>query len=201
MKIGFTLVVTMISFKLDVLVLLVDRYLLLFRLTLLEQFKNYLMSDCKSRSELINLESYLKLNKIRLQEVLASFLILSEILCLNPLLDLDHASTSCSIVQIQVFLQNVFYLYFLSFSNQLLCSFPNLTSNFLQPVILRFQSFLKISNLLQSLYVQTHYFLTLSLNLSMQSLLLIQILCFIELYFKLVLHGETTNNFCQRVNA
>lgn len=142
------------------------------------------MNDCRSRSGSINSKSYLIINKTRLGVVLVVFRHLSEILCQNLLLDLNHASTSWSIVQIQVFLQNVSYLYFLSFSNQQPYSFLNLTNNCLQPAMLRVQSFSKINSLSWSLYVQIHYFSTLSLNLSMQSLLLTLTLYSIKLYFK-----------------
>ena len=142
------------------------------------------MNDCRFRSESINSESYLIINKTRSEVVLVVFRHLSEILCQNPLSDLNHASTSCSIVQIQVFLQNVSYLYFLSFLNQQPYSFLNLINNCLQPAMLRVQSFSKINSQQWSLYVQIHYFSTLSLNLSMQSLLLTLTLYSIKLYFK-----------------
>lgn len=142
------------------------------------------MNDCRFRSESINSESYLIINKTRSEVVLVVFRHLSEILCQNPLSDLNHASTSCSIVQIQVFLQNVSYLYFLSFLNQQPYSFLNLINNCLQPAMLRVQSFQKINSQSWSSYVQIHYFSTLFLNLSMRSLLLTLTLYSIKLYFK-----------------
>lgn len=142
------------------------------------------MNDCRSRLESINSESYLIINKTRSEVVLVVFRHLSEILCQNPLSDLNHASTSCSIVQIQVFLQNVSYLYFLSFLNQQPYSFLNLINNCLQPAMLRVQSFQKINSQSWSSYVQIHYFSTLFLNLSMRSLLLTLTLYSIKLYFK-----------------
>ena len=142
------------------------------------------MNDCRFRSESINSESYLIINKTQSEVVLVVFRHLSEILCQNPLSDLNHASTSCSIVQIQVFLQNVSYLYFLSFLNQQPYSFLNLINNCLQPAMLRVQSFQKINSQSWSSYVQIHYFSTLFLNLSMRSLLLILTLYSIKLYFK-----------------
>ena len=142
------------------------------------------MNDCRSRLESINSESYLIINKTRSEVVLVVFRHLSVILCQNPLLDLNHASTSWSIVQIQVFLQNVSYLYFLSFLNQQPYSFLNLINNCLQPAMLRFQSFQKINSWSWSSYVQIHYFSTLFLNLSMRSLLLTLTLYSIKLYFK-----------------
>ena len=142
------------------------------------------MNDCRSRLESINSESYLIINKTRSEVVLVVFRHLSVILCQNPLLDLNHASTSCSIVQIQVFLQNVSYLYFLSFLNQQPYSFLNLINNCLQPAMLRVQSFQKINSQSWSSYVQIHYFSTLFLNLSMRSLLLTLTLYSIKLYFK-----------------
>ena len=142
------------------------------------------MNDCRFRSESINSESYLIINKTRSEVVLVVFRHLSEILCQNPLSDLNHASTSCSIVQIQVFLQNVSYLYFLSFLNQQPYSFLNLINNCLQPAMLRVQSFQKINSKSWSSYVQIHYFSTLFLNLSMRSLLLTLTLYSIKLYFK-----------------
>ena len=142
------------------------------------------MNDCRFRSESINSESYLIINKTRSEVVLVVFRHLSEILCQNPLSDLNHASTSCSKVQIQVFLQNVSYLYFLSFLNQQPYSFLNLINNCLQPAMLRVQSFQKINSQSWSSYVQIHYFSTLFLNLSMRSLLLTLTLYSIKLYFK-----------------
>ena len=142
------------------------------------------MNDCRFRSESINSESYLIINKTRSEVVLVVFRHLSEILCQNPLSDLNHASTSCSIVQIQVFLQNVSYLYFLSFLNQQPYSFLNLINNCLQPAMLRVQSFQKFNSQSWSSYVQIHYFSTLFLNLSMRSLLLTLTLYSIKLYFK-----------------
>ena len=142
------------------------------------------MNDCRFRSESINSESYLIINKTRSEVVLVVFRHLSEILCQNPLSDLNHASTSCSKVQIQVFLQNVSYLYFLSFFNQQPYSFLNLINNCLQPAMLRVQSFQKINSQSWSSYVQIHYFSTLFLNLSMRSLLLTLTLYSIKLYFK-----------------
>lgn len=142
------------------------------------------MNDCRSRLESINSESYLIINKTQSEVVLVVFRHLSEILCQNPLSDLNHASTSCSIVQIQVFLQNVSYLYFLSFLNQQPYSFLNLINNCLQPAMLRVQSFQKINSQSWSSYVQIHYFSTLFLNLSMRSLLLTLTLYSIKLYFK-----------------
>lgn len=142
------------------------------------------MNDCRFRSESINSESYLIINKTQSEVVLVVFRHLSEILCQNPLSDLNHASTSCSIVQIQVFLQNVSYLYFLSFLNQQPYSFLNLINNCLQPAMLRVQSFQKINSQSWSSYVQIHYFSTLFLNLSMRSLLLTLTLYSIKLYFK-----------------
>lgn len=142
------------------------------------------MNDCRFRSESINSESYLIINKTQSEVVLVVFRHLSEILCQNPLSDLNHASTSCSIVQIQVFLQNVSYLYFLSFLNQQPYSFLNLINNCLQPAMLRVQSFQKINSQSWFSYVQIHYFSTLFLNLSMRSLLLTLTLYSIKLYFK-----------------